>query len=196
MISPLQNMRLKLAHHVSMREIKDRATTLVLGASSLGLALAPIFFLFWLMQPKVLANPGIGALRVAGAASYEPFLHDAEPPQSAEPPRRESAARLTQHDPQYREAAISAQRVSKREPSRPAQSRKTIKRAHGLAQYSGGHRRWNGRGQARSYGSPVSPLAAHPRQTRPATSIPISMNFETVSEAIMVSASDNEQSHT
>ena len=196
MISPLQNMRLKLAHHVSMREIKDRATTLVLGASSLGLALAPIFFLFWLMQPKVLANPGIGALRVAGAASYEPFLDDAEPPQSAEPPRRELAARLTQHDPQYREAAISAQRVSKREPSRPAQPRKTIKRAHGFAQYSGGHRRWNGRGQARSYGSPVSPLAAHPRQTRPATSTPISMNFETVSEAIMVSASHNEQSHT
>ena len=112
MISPLRNMRLKLAHHVSMREIKDRVATLVLGASSLALALAPIFFLFWLMQPKVLANPGIGALRVAGAASYEPFLHDAEPPQSAEPPRRESAARLTQHDPQYREAAISAQRVS------------------------------------------------------------------------------------
>jgi len=192
MISPLQNMRLKLAHHVPMKEIKDRATTLVLGASSLGLALAPIFFLFWLMQPKVLANPGIGALRVAGAASPEPFLHDADPPQSAEPPRRESAARLTQYDPQYREAAISAQR----EPSRPAQSRKTIKSARDFAQYSGGHRLWNGQGQARSYGSPVSPLAAHPRQTRPATSIPISMNFETVSEAIMVSASDNEQSHT
>ena len=118
MISPLRNMRLKLAHHVSMRDIKDRVTTLVLGASSLALAFAPIFFLFWLMQPKVLANPGIGALRVAGAASYEPFLHDAEPPQSAEPPRRELAARLTQHDPQYREAAISAQRVSK--PSRLA----------------------------------------------------------------------------
>ena len=166
MISPLQNMRLKLAHHVPMKEIKDRATTLVLGASSLGLALAPIFFLFWLMQPKVLANPGIGALRVAGAASHEPFLHDAEPPQSAEPPRRESAARLTQHDPQYREAAISAQR----EPSRPAQSRKTIKSARDFAQYSGGHRPWNGRGQARSDGSPVSPLAARRRQTRPNSS--------------------------
>ena len=162
MISP-SPMRLKLAHHVSMGEIKDRVATLVLGASSLALALAPIFFLFWLMQPKVLANPGIGALRVAGAASYEPFLHDAEPPQSAEPPRRESAARLTQHDPQYREAATSAQR----EPPRPAQSRKTIKRALGFAQYSGGHRRWNGRGHARSYGSPVSPPAAQRRRTRP-----------------------------
>ena len=156
-------MRLKVAHHVSMGEIKDRVATLVLGASSLALALAPIFFLFWLMQPKVLANPGIGALRVAGAASYEPFLHDAELPQSAEPPRRESAARLTQHDPQYRAAAISAQR----EPPRPAQSRKTIKRAQGFAQYSGGHRRWNGRGHARSYGSPVSPPAAQRRRTRP-----------------------------
>jgi hypothetical protein len=163
MISPLRKLSLKLAHHVSMRQITDRLTTLVLGASSLALALAPIFFLFWLMQPKVLANPGIGALRVAGAASYEPFLQDAEPPQSAEPPRRESPASLTQYDPQYGEAAISAQR----EPSRPAQSRKTIKSARGFAQYSGGHRRWNGRGQARSYGPPVSPAAAQRRQTRP-----------------------------
>jgi len=167
MISPLQNMRLKLAHHVSIKDIKDRVATLVLGASSLALAFAPIFFLFWLMQPKVLANPGIGALRVAGAAGYEPFLHDAEPPQSAEPPRRESAARLTQHDPQYREAAISAQRESKREASRSAQPRKTMKRAHGFAQYSSGYRRGNGRGQAKSYGSPVSPPAAHRRETRP-----------------------------
>jgi hypothetical protein len=166
MASPLQSMRLKLAHHVSIGEIKDRVTTLVLGASSLALAFAPVFFLFWLMQPKVLANPGIGALRVAGAASHEPFLHDVEPPQSAEPPRRESAARLTQHDPQYREAAISAQPEPKREASRTAQPRKTIKRAHGFAQYSGGHRRWNGRGQARSYGSRVSLLAAQRRQTR------------------------------
>ena len=163
-------MRLKLAHQVSIRDIKHRVTTLVLGASSLALAFAPIFFLFWLMQPKVLANPGIGALRVAGAASHEPFLDDAEPPQLAEPPRRESAARLTQHDPQYREAAISAQRESKLEQPRPVRPRKTIKSAHGFPQYSGGHRRWNGRGQARSDGSPVSPLAAHRRQTRPASS--------------------------
>ena len=169
MISPLRKMRLKLAHQVSMRDIKGRVTTLVLGASSLALALAPIFFLFWLMQPKVLANPGIGALRVAGAASYEPFLHDAEPSHFAEPPRRESAARLTQHDPQYREAAISSQRVSKPEPRPPVRLRK-IKRAHGLAQYSGGDRRWNGRWQARSDGSPASPLAAHHRQTRPGSS--------------------------
>jgi hypothetical protein len=167
MASPLQNMRLKLAHQVSIRDIKDRVTTLLLSASSLALALAPIFFLFWLMQPKVLANPGIGALRVAGAASHEPFLQDAEPPQSAEPPRRESPPRLTQHDPQYREAAISAQPEPKREASRTAQPRKTIKSAHGFAQYSGGHRRRNGRGQARSYGSPVSPPAAQRRQTRP-----------------------------
>ena len=169
MISPLRNMGLKLAHHVSIRDLTDRVTTLVLSASSLAVAFAPIFFLFWLMQPKVLANPGVSALRVAGAASYEPFLQDAEPPQLAEQPRRESAARLTQHDPQYREAAISAPRVFKRGPPRPVRPRNTIKRAHGFAQYSGGHRPWNGRGQAREDGSPVSPLAAHRRQTRPAS---------------------------
>jgi hypothetical protein len=170
MISPLQNMRLKLAHHISMRDIKDSVTTLVLGASSLALAFAPILFLFWLMQPKVLANPGISALRVAGAASYEPFLQDAEPRQSAEPSRRESMARLMQHDPQYREAAVSAQRVSEREPPRPVRPRNTIKSAHGFAQYSGGDRSRNDQGQARSDGSPVSPFAAHPRQTRPGSS--------------------------
>ena len=94
MISPLRNIRLKRAHQISTRDIRDRVTTLVLGASLLALAFTPIFFLFWVMQPKVLANPGIGALRVAVAASYEPFLHDAEPSHFAEPPRRESAARL------------------------------------------------------------------------------------------------------
>jgi hypothetical protein len=156
-------MRLKVAHHVSMSEIKDRVATLVLGAASLALALGPILLLFWLMQPKVLANPGIGALRLAGAASYEPFLHDVVLPQSAEPPRRESAARSTQHDPQYREAATSAQR----EPPRPVLSRKTIKRAQGVAQYSGGHQRWNERGRAGSYRSPVSPPLAQRARSRP-----------------------------
>jgi hypothetical protein len=140
MIPLFQNMRLKLAHHVSMKDLTDRVTTLVLSALSLALALAPIFFLFWLMQPKVLANPGIGALRVAGAASYEPFLDDAEPPQSAEPPRRESAARLTLPDPQYPD--ISAARVAS-----PRTAAPDIKRAHGFAQYSGGQQRWNGRGR-------------------------------------------------
>ena len=161
MTSRLGRLRLKLADHVSIRDIKDRITTLALGASSLALAFVPIFFLFWLMQPKVLANPGIGALRVTGAAIFEPFLQDAEPPQSAEPPLRESAARLTQHDPQYRDAATSAQRGSKRGPSRSAQAHKTKKRAHGFAQNFGGHRRWNAQGQARSYSSPASRLAAH-----------------------------------
>ena len=70
---------MKLAHRVSIRDFEDRVTTPVLSASSLALAFAPIFFLFWLMQPKVLANPGVSALRVAGAASYEPFLQDTEP---------------------------------------------------------------------------------------------------------------------
>ena len=158
---------MKLAHRVSIRDFKDRVTTLVLSASSLALAFAPIFFLFWLMQPKVLANPGVSALRVAGAASFEPFLQDAEPPQSADLPRRESAASLTQVDPQYREAAISARHMSKRQPPSRVRASKTIKRGHGFAQYSPGHRPWNGRGQAGSNRSPVSPLAAHRRPTRP-----------------------------
>ena len=115
-----------------MTEIKDRVTTLALGASSLALALAPIFFLFWLMQPKVLANPGVGALRLAGTASHEPFLDDAEPPQSAEPPRRESAARLTQHDPQHREAAISAQRKRAVSPRTAAQDHQTRPRLRAI----------------------------------------------------------------
>ena len=201
MISPLQNMRLKLAHHVSMREIKDRVTTLVLGASSLALALAPIFFLFWLMQPKVLANPGIGALRVAGAASYEPFLHDAEPPQSAEPPRRELAARLTQHDPQYREAAISAQRgkpaVSPRTVAQDHQTRPRLRAIFGRASAL----EWPRAGQIVRV-SGISACGAPPSNATGLSCGAIAQSmryemFETVrSEAIMVSASDNEQSHT
>src|ERR1700742_2826821 len=104
--SPPHKQRLAPAHRFSMREMKERIATLALGLSSLGLALAPIIFLFWLMQPKVLINPGIGALRVAGAASFEPFLQ--QPPQAAESPRRESPARLAQNDPRVREATNSA----------------------------------------------------------------------------------------
>jgi hypothetical protein len=144
-----------------MRETKEHVTTLALGLSSLALALAPILFLFWLMQPKVLVNPGIGALRVAGAASFEPFFQESL--QSAEPPRRESPARLAQDGPQVREAATSA----KREQSRTAHRRQTMKRAHGFAQYSGGHQRWNSPAHAKSYGAPASSPVAYRRQTRP-----------------------------
>src|SRR3954462_15096394 len=77
---PPHEPRLRLAHRLSMTEIKERVAMLALCLSSLALALEPTFFLFWLMQPKVLITPGIGALRVAGAASFEPFLQ--ESPQS------------------------------------------------------------------------------------------------------------------
>jgi hypothetical protein len=117
-----------------MIELKEHVATLAPGLSSLAVALTPIFFLFWLMQPKVLVNPGIAALRVAGAASFEPFLQ--ESPQSTEPPRRESPARLAQDDRQVRDAATSA----RHERSRTAQRLKTMKRAHAFAQY-GEHRR-------------------------------------------------------
>jgi hypothetical protein len=153
--------RVRLAPRFSIAETKEHVTTLALGLASLALALAPILFLFWLIQPKVLVNPGISALRVPKAASFEPFLQ--EPPQSVEPPRRESPARLTQNGPQVREAATSAQRQL----PRPGQRRNTAKRAHGLAQNSSGHRRWAGREYTGSYQSPASSLAAHHRQTRP-----------------------------
>jgi hypothetical protein len=98
--------------------------------------MAPLLLLFWLMQPKVLANPGLSALRVAQAASWEPFLQ--EPPlresaQSAEPPRRQSPARLAQGGPQYRQPKTSAKtsakrelRASDRKRPRLAQKRKTM----------------------------------------------------------------------
>jgi hypothetical protein len=104
-----------------MNAIDDRMATLALGFSSFALAMAPILLLFWLMQPKVLANPGIGALGVAKAASWEPFLQ--------EPPLRESLASLAQDGPQYRQPETPAKRelrASNRKPSRLAQQRKTI----------------------------------------------------------------------
>src|SRR5882757_9160217 len=78
MVSLLYNACPRFARRFSMREIKHGAATLTTGVASLALALAPLLLLFWLMQPKVLVNPGIGALRVAQAASWEPFLQ--EPP--------------------------------------------------------------------------------------------------------------------
>jgi hypothetical protein len=150
-------MRLKLAN----REIEERVTMLALGVSTLALGLTPICLLFWLMQPKVLANPGILALRVAGAASYEPFLHAAEPSHLIGMPRHESPARLAQGGLQYRKAMTSAQRKAERVPSRPTQTRKTTKPTAGLAQYSDTHGLWNLRGQARSYESPAPAARRH-----------------------------------
>ena len=121
MVLPLHNACLRFARRFSMTEIKHGAATLTTGVASLTLAMAPLLLLFWLMQPKVLVNPGIGALRVAQAASWEPFLQ--------EPPLRESLASLAQDGPQYRQPETPAKRelrASNRKPSRLAQQRKTI----------------------------------------------------------------------
>jgi len=137
MVSALYNAHLTFARRFSMSEIKHRAATLTTGVASLTLAMAPLLLLFWLMQPKVLSNPGIGALRVAQAASWEPFLQEPPlqelplqvSPQSAQPPHRESPARLAQDGPQYRQPTTSAKRelhVSNRKQSRLAQKRKTM----------------------------------------------------------------------
>ena len=132
MVSPLYNACLRFARRLSMSEIKHGAATLTTGVASLTLAMAPLLLLFWLMQPKVLVNPGIGALRVAQAASWEPFLQELplqRSPQSAEPPYRESPASLTQGGPQYRQPRTSAQRelrASNRRRSRMAQKRKAM----------------------------------------------------------------------
>jgi hypothetical protein len=121
-----------VARRFSMSEIKHSAATLTTGVASLTLAMAPLLLLFWLMQPKVLVNPGIGALRAAQAASWEPFLQESPlrgSPQSVEPPYRESPASLTQDGPQYRQPRTPAQRelrASNRRRSRMAQKRKTM----------------------------------------------------------------------
>ena len=129
MASVPPNALSRFSHHLD--EIRDGTTTLALGASLLALALAPLFLLFWLMQPKVLANPGIGALRVAQAASWEPFLQESplrESSQSAEPPHQESPASLAQDGPRYRQPKTSTKRelrASNRKRSRLTQMRKT-----------------------------------------------------------------------
>ena len=70
MVSPLHNACLTFARRFSMSGIKRGAATLTTGVASLALAMAPLLLLFRLMQPKVLVNPGIGALKVAQAASW------------------------------------------------------------------------------------------------------------------------------
>ena len=147
MVSPPYNACSKFARRFSMSEIRHGAATLTTGVASVTLAMAPLLLLFWLMQPKVLVNPGIGALRVAQAASWEPFLEESplqESPQSAEPPHQESPARLAQDGPQYRQPKTPAKRelrAANRKRSRLAQERKTM----------------------------ASPLPARRHQTRPAS---------------------------
>jgi hypothetical protein len=132
MVSPLYKACSTFARRFSMSEIKHGAATLAAGVAALTLAMAPLLLLFRLMQPKVLVNPGIGALRVAQAASWEPFLQELplrESPQSAQPPRRESPAGLAQDGPQYRQPQTSAKRglrASDRNRSRLARKRKTM----------------------------------------------------------------------
>jgi hypothetical protein len=121
MVSLLYNTPLRFARHFPMSEIKHGAAMLTTGAASLTLAMAPLLLLFWLMQPKVLANPGMSALRVAQAASWEPFLQEL--------PLRGSPASLAQDGPQYRQPKTSAKRelrASNRKRSRLAQERKTM----------------------------------------------------------------------
>src|SRR5712671_1647959 len=125
MVTPLYNACSRFARRFSMSEIKHGAATLTTGVASLTLAMAPLLLLFWLMQPKVLSNPGIGALRVAQAASWEPFLR--ESPRSAESPHRGLPASLAQDGPQYRQPKTSAKReprASNRKRSRLTQKRK------------------------------------------------------------------------
>src|SRR5882757_891868 len=141
MVSLLYNACPRFARRFSMSEIKHGAATLTTGIASLTLAMAPLLLLFWLMQPKVLVNPGIGALRVAQAASWEPFLQEPPlqesplqvSPQSAQPRQQASPARLAQDGPQYRQRTTSAKtsakrelHVSNRKQSRLAQKRNTM----------------------------------------------------------------------
>ena len=124
------------ARRAPISEIKHGAATLTTGVASLTFAMAPLLLLFWLMQPKILVNPGIGALRVAQAASWEPFLQESNLQQ---PPRQESPASLAQDGSQYRQPKTSAKRelrASNRKRSRLAQKRKTMGsplRAHAKA---------------------------------------------------------------
>jgi hypothetical protein len=132
MVSPLYNACLTFARRFSMSGIKHGAATLTTGVASLALAMAPLLLLFRLMQPKVLVNPGIGALRVAQAASWEPFLQQPplrKSPQSAQPRHQESPARLAQDGPRHHEPKASAKhelRASNRKRSRLAQEGKTM----------------------------------------------------------------------
>jgi hypothetical protein len=129
MVSPLYNACLTFARRFSMSGIKHGAATLTTGVASLALAMAPLLLLFRLMQPKVLVNPGIGALRVAQAASWEPFLQQPPLRKSPRPPHQESPARLVQDGPRHREPKTSAKhelRASNRKRSHLAQEGKTM----------------------------------------------------------------------
>ena len=115
-------------------------------------------------EPRGRARSAWREQRAMSRSSKIPSHHNRQSSRAAS--RRRASHNMIRNTARPRYQRSACPNASRLAPYRP---RKTIKRAHGFAQYSGGHRPWNGQGQARSNGSPVSPLAAHRRQTRPAS---------------------------
>src|SRR6266702_1356426 len=99
-----RDARLRFTGHRLKSEIKDLVVTLVLYLASFAFAAVPFLFLFWLMRPTVLANPGIGAYKAPPATRLEPPPRKMESLESGEPPIQASLANFAQEYAQHQEA--------------------------------------------------------------------------------------------
>jgi hypothetical protein len=98
---------------------RDGALTLAAFCGAAACAFTPLVLLFWLMQPKVLANPGPHGVHIARYAYPEPPPRDAAPTHAAAP----SPVRpLKQADAQLRPEP----RGQRQAQARPDKSRRVV----------------------------------------------------------------------
>jgi len=102
MIQSIQHAGARFASRYQSGAVKDCTAALAMILGFAALAFVPMFFLLWLMQPKVLANPGTTARAVPRIVYAEPppadlgVLQSAEAPERDVMPFRQSEAQLPQ----------------------------------------------------------------------------------------------------
>jgi len=102
MMQSIQHAGAEFASRCRNGAVRDHATTLAILLGSAALAFMPMLFLLWLMQPKVLANPGTTVRTMPRVVYAEPPPADLDLLQAAETP--DVPAPLRQHEAQLRQA--------------------------------------------------------------------------------------------
>jgi hypothetical protein len=111
MIEVIQHACATFASRYRSGAVKEHATTLIAFVGSSACALMPIVLVFWLMQPKVLANPGTSMRLTPRAAFVDPPPVDLLDV-AVEPPRQQSPVRLTDQRPQHSAAKAAKKRAA------------------------------------------------------------------------------------
>lgn len=110
MIQFIQRAVAKFASRRHRRAAKDCAAALVMIFGFAALAFIPMFFLLWLMQPKVLANPGTTVRAMPPIVYAEPPPADLGLLQAVEAARRD-VMQFRQSEAQLRQARSAKHRA-------------------------------------------------------------------------------------